>query len=636
MTSIKRLRGKVASALAIAALLCLCRPRLSIADEHSSHHAGGFGAGMGGGMGMSGEMMGEHGRRGTPFYPLLMNLPAITPEQRAELERAAQARMDEGARLMSQGVNLLSNAADNRAMNEATRLIREGLDELQSGLAAREALAAGTPPENIALEWFKQGLNLSGQRTSRGALFGLSAFHLFSMAFLTLISAAAVWIYFLRMRRAKALILSLVPGGGSGMGGGAPPISAAEPSAGSPPSSPLPPAQPRASGTANGRTAEAGGAGEAAGRTRLARWSGKLKVLRTFDEAPSVRTFRLGSLEGGVLPFSYLPGQFLNLTATIGGKRVKRSYSIASSPTERDYAEITVKREPFGVMSGYLHEQVKEGDELEVDAPWGRFTFTGAEADSIVLIGGGVGITPLMSQIRYLTARGWPGEIVLLYCFREPADFIFREELEYLQRRNPNLRVVAAATRRGRMPWLGLEGRFTKEIVAYALPKNESYRIHLCGPPPMMEAIRGMLLELGVARDQIRTEGFGTDQRKPPSASQSATGIAAIDAPSTSALRVNGVRLPAASAGGVATVKFTVSGKSAPLPPGKTVLEASEDVGVNIDYSCRVGTCGTCKVRLVSGSVAMEVEEGLDPGDKEQGWILACQAKASADIAVEA
>jgi len=72
------------------------------------------------------------------------------------------------------------------------------------------------------------------------------------------------------------------------------------------------------------------------------------------------------------------------------------------------------------------------------------------------------------------------------------------------------------------------------------------------------------------------------------------------------------------------------------MPSGRTFLDAAESAGVNIDFSCRVGTCGTCKTKLVSGSVTMEVEEGLDAGEKEQGWILACQAKATGDIAVEA
>ena len=72
------------------------------------------------------------------------------------------------------------------------------------------------------------------------------------------------------------------------------------------------------------------------------------------------------------------------------------------------------------------------------------------------------------------------------------------------------------------------------------------------------------------------------------------------------------------------------------VPPTKTVLEASEDVGVNIEYSCRVGTCGVCRVKLLSGTVSMEVEDGLEPGDKSNSIILACQAKATGDVAVDA
>jgi ferredoxin-NADP reductase len=519
-------------------------------------------------------------------------------------------------------------------MGEGTRLIREGLDEFQSGLAAREALAAGSPPQSVALQWFREQTNLTGPEQPSRMIAGLSPIHFFSMALLVVFSTATLWIYFLRMRRARALMLSLAPGGPATSGGGA----ATLPPRTELPHGPPPPPEPAQAPPAAGATAAAEKRAtlDQMTVTKPIRWRGKLRVLRTFDETPEVRTFRLANPAAGPLPFTYLPGQFLDLSVTIDGKSIKRSYSIASSPTERDYAEITVKRESFGVMSGYLHERVKQGDELDIGAPAGRFTFTGTEANSIVLIGGGVGITPLMSVIRYLTAHGWPGEIMLLYCFRQPQDFIFREELEYLQRRNPNLRVIAAVTRRGQTPWLGLEGRFTKEIIAYSLPKIATYRIHLCGPPPMMEAVRGMLLELGVAKDQIKTEAFGTDQRKPVTAARPLTGIAAIDFPSTAAQKVNGIPAPAVSAGKVPTVMFTRSGKSAPLPPGKTVLEASEDVGVNIDYSCRVGTCGTCKTKLVSGSVTMEVEEGLDPGDKQQGWILACQAKATADIAVEA
>ena len=121
----------------------------------------------------------------------------------------------------------------------------------------------------------------------------------------------------------------------------------------------------------------------------------------------------------------------------VDGKKVNRSYTIASSPTRVGYCELTVKREERGVSSRHLHDAVREGSLLDVSAPAGRFTFTGAEAESIVMIAGGVGITPLMAKIRYLTDLGWPGEIHLVFAVKTEDDIIFRDELDYLRRRFP-------------------------------------------------------------------------------------------------------------------------------------------------------------------------------------------------------
>ena len=134
----------------------------------------------------------------------------------------------------------------------------------------------------------------------------------------------------------------------------------------------------------------------------------------------------------------------------------------------------------------------------------------------------------------------------------------------------------------------------------------------------MMDATKQMLSELGVPAEQIHTENFGS-QQKPhakTAARQKAGG--------------------AATAESAATVNFTTSGKSTRFLPGETVLEASERVDVSIDSSCRTGMCGVCTVKLLSGQVAMEVEDGLDPDDKTAGMILACQAKPTGDVAVEA
>lgn len=147
----------------------------------------------------------------------------------------------------------------------------------------------------------------------------------------------------------------------------------------------------------------------------------------------NVKTFRFRTRDGAQIPFDYLVGQFLTLHIEPQGIPTKRSYTIASTPTWRDRIEITVKREDHGLVSRWLHDEIKVGDEIEIEVPSGTFFFTGAEAESIVLIGGGVGITPMMSAARYLTDINWSGKIYLILGFLAPRDFIFREEIAELQ-----------------------------------------------------------------------------------------------------------------------------------------------------------------------------------------------------------
>jgi ferredoxin-NADP reductase len=327
---------------------------------------------------------------------------------------------------------------------------------------------------------------------------------------------------------------------------------------------------------------------------------------------------------GGVLPFNYLPGQFLTFTVLTDGKPVKRSYTIASSPTRQDYAEITVKHKEGGEVSGYLHNLVQEGDLLECSAPSGSFIFTGRECKCILLIGGGVGITPLMSVIRYLTDRSWPGDIFLLYSCRTPQDFIFRHELDYLRGRYPNLRVTVTVSRPEGTDWKGPTGRITPELIVQSVPDLASRYVHLCGPVPMMEGVKKILADLGVPKERIKTEAFGPALGKPEPARPPAALPAGIGVEE----KATRVALP--------TVTFALSDKSAPLPPDKVILEVADEIGVEIDNSCRVGTCGTCRVKLLSGTVTMAVEDGLEPGDKERGIILACQAKSAGNVTVEA
>jgi len=341
------------------------------------------------------------------------------------------------------------------------------------------------------------------------------------------------------------------------------------------------------------------------------RWLGKLVLAEKEDVTHNVKTFRFKSTNGAEVPFDYLPGQFLTLHIAPGGVRTKRSYTIASTPTWHDRIEITVKREEHGLVSRWLHDELEPGDEVEVEAPSGTFHFTGKDAESILLIGGGVGITPMMSVARYLTETGWPGLVHLILGFRMPGDFIFRDEIAALEAGNPNLRVTVTMSRPDDEPWAGRTGQIDAALLSELVPDLASQRAHICGPPSMMAAVKAALIGLGLPEGQVRTEAFGTIKRDPTAKGSAATEIAG-------------------------RVFFQASDVSAPVLAGSTILDAADEAGIFIDNACRSGTCGACRVKLSAGFVRMPVEDALTGEEKAEGYILACQAEISGDVAVDA
>lgn len=580
--------------------------------------------------------MGCMGAPRKAFYPWLMDLAALTPEARQYIEDEAQRRLTAGTDAIGSAQAKLHHAMaarDPTALQEAAASVREALQNVESGAAALRVLKEGAEPRQIALAWFRgqTGLNQPQAPAPPEGPFGWSWYHLIAMAFFGAFVLVTLLIQFARMRRIAELTGRL-----SNRAAGA---------AASTPAAPLPspvarPAvqTPLAGSSQSGAVAQPAGAAQAVEKSatpiaRPSRWSGALRVAAVFPETHDVKTLRLVNPEGGSLPFSFLPGQFLTFSVEIEGKRVRRSYTIASAPTVTAYVEVTVKRQEHHGVSAHLHDRVKVGDLLDVAAATGRFTFTGEE-DSIVLIAGGVGITPMMSVVRYLTDISFPGEIFLLLGMRSTEDFIFREELEYLQRRHENLHIAATMARAAGTAWMGHEGPITKDFVAHAVPEIARRHIHLCGPPAMMEVIKTELAELGVPKERIETEAFGPAEGMVPHDAL-ATDVADVPGAPAAArgLAEAAVSVAAAAA---AQVRFSVSKKTGPLLPEQSVLEAAEAIGVDIDYSCRVGTCGTCRVRLLEGAVTMAVEDGLQPGDKERGIILACQAKSSGNLVVEA
>ncbi|MBC8069934.1 MAG: 2Fe-2S iron-sulfur cluster binding domain-containing protein [Deltaproteobacteria bacterium] len=353
-------------------------------------------------------------------------------------------------------------------------------------------------------------------------------------------------------------------------------------------------------------------------------WSGELRVARVFEETHDVRTFRLVAVDGGELPFRHLPGQYLNLALAITGVPTRRSYTIASSPTRAGYLEITVKRKSDGWGSHHLHDSWRAGDHVKVSGPAGKFYFTGAGHDRVLLLAGGVGVTPLMAITRALTDRGWPGTIYFVFAVRTPRDVIFREELEYLAGRFPNLHlcVTVSGPADEHESWRGERGRINAALLTRHAPGFTTMPVFMCGPSAMMDALRDVLLENGVPAASIHTEAFVSPAS--PAAGDGAVAPAAIG------------EMIAQEPGEPSSIRFSRSRRELSVAGGQTVLEAAEAGGLDLPYECRSGICGQCKVRLIEGRVVMDAEDALTAADRAHGVILACQAHPQTALVIEA
>ncbi|WP_058462064.1 FAD-binding oxidoreductase [Legionella adelaidensis] len=539
---------------------------------------------------------------GKPFYASMMDFPKLSDEARKYIRGEAVARLGLGVQIITATEAKLHHALSTNnaaAAQTALRQVRQGLSYATSGASALQALEEARPPSQIALNWFKSEMNIGDNDEIAANFQNISWLHGLFMLLLVAALTFGLFIHWARHRRINSLIKKLTPISepAKSVNGAKPPANFAVSTTNIKPTAPI-------------------------------RWSGILRTIAIFEETPNVKTFRLMEPNLGQIPFTFLPGQYATLTSMINGEKVRRSYTISSSPTQHDYIELTVKREQYGVESRHLHDHVHTGDLLEVSAPAGEFFFTGKEANGIVLIAGGVGITPMMSVLRYLTDRSYPKDIHLLYAVNSPTDIIFHEECTYLARRHPNVHVDIIVRTSDGTDWSGHVGLITPELIEKTIPDIALHRIHLCGPPPMMDAVKAVLLQLKIPSEQIKTERFA-----PPKGGPIFTTEPPLSSPETKASADSNNILPPSAH---ATITFTKSNKSGQLAPNQSVLEAAEAIGVFIDYECRTGICGRCKVLLLEGTVNMEVEDSLSAKEKAAGIILACQAKSPGNLVVEA
>ncbi|HEX9638563.1 MAG TPA: FAD-binding oxidoreductase [Acidobacteriota bacterium] len=233
----------------------------------------------------------------------------------------------------------------------------------------------------------------------------------------------------------------------------------------------------------------------------------ELQLEQVRDEAREVKSFRFVA-PGAALP-RHWPGQFIRITVPVaseGQAQTSRSFTIASAPTEPGYYQLTVKRNPRGVVSNFLHRSLAPGQRIQARAPLGDFVFRDGSAERIALIGAGSGITPLRAILRTIADRELAVAARLLYYNREAHDVIFHREL--LRLAEAGAVQVHLALTRPPSDWPGLTGRIEAAHLERLLSDFAPQRVYLCGPPPMMERTQELLRDRGIGEQQILTELF--------------------------------------------------------------------------------------------------------------------------------
>ncbi|MFP3926337.1 pyridoxamine 5'-phosphate oxidase family protein [Pseudomonas sp. W5-36] len=347
-----------------------------------------------------------------------------------------------------------------------------------------------------------------------------------------------------------------------------------------------------------------------------------LRVTRIEDESDGIRSFYFEPADGAGLP-AFKAGQHLPLRLALEGHTppVIRTYSLSSAPSD-GFLRISVKRD--GLASAYLHDQVKVGDLLEARAPQGRFVVDPQERRPLVLLGAGIGVTPMLSMLREVIYEGkrvrggratW-----FIQSARRLVDLAFREEVDTLiAKAGDQLTVIRVLSQPETSARVGedfhLTGRIDLGLLKALLPFDD-FDFYVCGPAAFTQEIYDGLRGMHIRDERIHAETFGPSSLKRSGDSQAI----AFEQP------------PAATE--AVPVVFERSAKEARWRPGGgSLLELAESRGLNPEFSCRGGSCGTCKTRLVSGQVHYPVPPAEKPAPDHV--LICCAVPASGPLVLD-
>jgi ferredoxin-NADP reductase/MOSC domain-containing protein YiiM/ferredoxin len=349
-------------------------------------------------------------------------------------------------------------------------------------------------------------------------------------------------------------------------------------------------------------------------------WPGfrPLRVSKIVPESENVSSFYLAAPDGTALPAAE-PGQYLTLRVSgAADPPPVRSYSLSWGAGAGAY-RISVKREPHGVVSGYLHQELQPGAAVDAAAPRGDFVLADGTGP-VLLISAGIGATPVLAMLHQLASEKSSREVWWLYGARGPGEHPFAAETRDLLTSLPHASehvFYSAATPEERERAHAAEGHLTEEaLAALAVPADAT--AYICGPSSFMADMGKALTTIGLAPAAIRTELFGT---LPPVK------------PGITAQASKPPHLPPGPPGTGPLVTFSRSGITAPFGDNwGNVLNLADACDVPTRWSCRTGVCHTCTTPLLSGDITYEPDPLEPPAD---GDVLICCARPSTNIVLD-
>jgi len=308
--------------------------------------------------------------------------------------------------------------------------------------------------------------------------------------------------------------------------------------------------------------------------------------------------------------FEYQPGQFITIIKEVNGKKIRRAYSLCTTPFEDENPAVTVKRVEGGAMSNDLNDHAKAGDQLEIMEPMGLFTtaYDQGNKREAIFFGGGSGITPLISIIRSILLKEPESKTTLVYGNRSKEFVIFNDKFAELQNKYPDRFKLVHILEEGDADYVGRPTAGMISDICKSLEVNKETECYICGPQPMMDVVVEGLNQSAIDPAKIRMESFEAGKTSPSEI---------IDQSGDDESEV--------------TILLDGEEYSVTVKKNASILDTALNADLDMPYSCQSGLCTACRGKCVEGKISIDEAEGLSQEELDNGYVLTCVGKPLTD-----